>query len=87
MQFKSGQADSLPGTLGDSAKESDRGELRYRLALRAAIWTDERKLDMTKYEVLKLMQSAYDTRTAVAHGGCLIRKNMKSRASALNCWS
>jgi hypothetical protein len=33
---------------------------------------------MTKYEVLKLMQSAYDTRSAVAHGGCLIRKNMKS---------
>ena len=32
---------------------------------------------MTKYEVLKHMQSAYDTRSAVAHGGCLIRKIMK----------
>jgi hypothetical protein len=58
-------------------KESDRGELRYRLALRAAVWADEHKLDMTKYEVLKLMQSAYDTRSAVAHGGSPDPKDMK----------
>jgi hypothetical protein len=58
-------------------KESDRGELRYRLALRAAVWADEHELDMTKYDVLKLMQSAYDTRSAVAHGGGPDPKDMK----------
>ena len=58
-------------------KESYRGELRYRLALRAAIWTDEHKLGFTKHEVLKLMQSAYDSRSAVAHGGSPDPKEMK----------
>jgi len=58
-------------------KESDRGELRYRLALRAALWADEPELDLTKYEVLQLMKSAYDARSAVAHGGSPEAKDMK----------
>ena len=58
-------------------KESDRGELRYRLALRAALWADEPEPDLTKYEVLQLMKSAYDARSAVAHGGSPEAKDMK----------
>jgi hypothetical protein len=58
-------------------KEKDRGELRYRLALRAAIWADEKQLSMTKHEIFKLMQSAYDARSAVAHGGSPDPKDIK----------
>jgi hypothetical protein len=61
----------------ERGKEQDRGELRYRLALRAAIWADEQKLGMTKLEVLKLMKVAYDARSAVAHGGSPDPKEMK----------
>jgi hypothetical protein len=56
--------------------ESDRGELRYRLALRAAVWADEHELGMVKSEVIKLMQSAYDTRSRLAHGASPEPKNM-----------
>jgi hypothetical protein len=55
--------------LTELGNETYRGELRYRLALRAAIWADEAALGLTKREVLKLMQSAYDARSAIAHGG------------------
>jgi hypothetical protein len=58
-------------------KEQDRGELRYRLALRAATWADEQEHGMTKLDVFKLMRSAYDSRSAVAHGGSPDPKEMK----------
>ena len=61
----------------ERSKEQDRGELRYRLALRAAIWADEEALGMTKLEVLGLMKVAYDARSAVAHGGSPDPKYMK----------
>jgi Apea-like HEPN len=64
--------------LTELGNEPYRGELRYRLALRAAVWADEPQLGLTKYEVLKLMQSAYDTRSAVAHGGNPNPKIMKT---------
>jgi Apea-like HEPN len=57
--------------------ESYRGELRYRLSLRAALWADADQLGLSKREVLKLMQSAYDVRSAIAHGGTPDRKLMK----------
>jgi hypothetical protein len=49
--------------------ESYRGELRYRLSLRAALWADTNELDLTKREIFRLMQSAYDARSAIANGG------------------
>jgi hypothetical protein len=61
----------------ERGRQQDRGELRYRLALRAAIWADEQKLGMTKPEVLKLIKVAYDARSAVAHGGSPDPKEMK----------
>jgi len=57
--------------------ESYRGELRYRLALRAALWADGPQLGLSKRDVLKLMQSAYDVRSAIAHGGTPNPKIMK----------
>jgi Apea-like HEPN len=57
--------------------ESYRGELRYRLALRAALWAEESQFGLTKREILKLMQSAYDARSAIAHGGSPDAKIMK----------
>jgi hypothetical protein len=55
--------------LAEIGNEPYRGELRYRLALRAALWADGPGIGSTKREVLKLMQSAYDARSALAHGG------------------
>jgi hypothetical protein len=63
--------------LAELGRESERGELRFRVALRAAVWADDPPLGMTKGEVLKLMKSAYDARSAVAHGGSPGPKEMK----------
>jgi len=63
--------------LAELGRQSERGDLRYRVALRAAVWADDLQLGMTKREVLKLMKSAYDARSAVAHGGSPDPKEMK----------
>jgi hypothetical protein len=63
--------------LTDIGNETYRGELRYRLALRAAVWADAAELGLTKREVLKLMQSSYDARSAIAHGGTPNPRTMK----------
>jgi hypothetical protein len=48
--------------LGDSG----RGELRFRLALRAAKFIDHPSY--SEPEVFKIMQQAYDNRSAIVHG-------------------
>lgn len=63
--------------LAEMGRASERGDLRYRVALRAAVWAEDQQLGMTKPEVLKLMKSAYDARSAVAHGGSPDPKEMK----------
>jgi hypothetical protein len=63
--------------LTELGNEPYRGELRYRLALRAAVWADASELGLAKSEILKLMQSAYDARSAIAHGGTPSTKIMK----------
>jgi len=67
--------------LGDAA---ERGELRYRLALRAALWTDPEQVGFTRREVLNLMKSAYDARSAIAHGGTPKPKDMKVRGQKVS---
>lgn len=67
--------------MGDAA---ERGELRYRLALRAALWTDPEQVGFTKREVLSLMKSAYDARSAIAHGGTPKPKDMKVRGQKVS---
>jgi hypothetical protein len=62
--------------LGDAA---ERGELRYRLALRAALWADPGRVGFARREVLSLMKSAYDARSAIAHGGTPKAEDMKVR--------
>lgn len=59
--------------------ESNREELRYRLSLRAALWADREQVGYTKREVLGIMKSAYDARSAIAHGGTPSPEVMKVR--------
>ena len=52
--------------LGDT-DEKDRGELRFRFALRAAKFIEHQKYD--ELAVYRLMRRAYDARSAIVHGG------------------
>ena len=65
--------------LTELGNEPYRGELSYRLALRASVWAEIPQVSLTKREVLKLMQSAYSTRSAIAHGGNPAPNVMKIR--------
>jgi Apea-like HEPN len=53
--------------LGGEDDATDRGELRYRLALRAAFFLDHR--DYSRREVFDHTRRAYDGRSAIVHGG------------------
>ena len=64
--------------------EAYRGELRYRLSLRAALWAKPEQIGFTRYEVLKLMQSAYDARSAIAHGGTPNARDIKVRSQRVS---
>ena len=70
--------------LTDVGNEAERGELRYRLALRAAIWADPGQVGYTKREVLGIMKSAYDARSAIAHGGTPGPEVMKVRGQRVS---
>ncbi|WP_146073555.1 HEPN domain-containing protein [Amycolatopsis sp. CA-126428] len=65
--------------LSEAGNESDRGELKYRLALRAAFWADAAETDIGRRDIFKLMRTAYDVRSAVAHGGTPKPKDIKVR--------
>lgn len=65
--------------LPDLGNDKYQGELRNRLALRAAIWTEPSRVDLSRREVFQLMQSAYDARSAIAHGGSPKPKDIKLR--------
>lgn len=53
--------------LSDAGGAADRGELKYRLSLRAAVLlgTNGRERE----QIFKFMKLAYDARSAIAHGG------------------
>jgi hypothetical protein len=53
--------------LGGEDSPADRGELRYRLSLRAAVFIDS--TDYSRREVFDYMKRAYDARSAIVHGG------------------
>lgn len=53
--------------LSDLGSSTDRGELKYRLALRAAHFIEA--ADLTRRQVFEHMKRAYDVRSAIAHGG------------------
>jgi Apea-like HEPN len=65
--------------LFDMGKAADRGELRYRRALRAALWSEPDRTGFTKREVLGIMRYAYHARSAIAHGGTPKPDDMKIR--------
>jgi hypothetical protein len=59
--------------LTDAGAAQERGELRYRLALRAAFFIDAP--DSSRLSVFKHMKRAYDARSAIVHGGGEVDKN------------
>jgi hypothetical protein len=67
--------------LSELGNEPYRGELRYRLALRAALLADPATVALSKREVFDVLKSAYDARSAVAHGGTPNPRTLKVRGS------
>lgn len=55
----------------------DKGELKYRLAIRAAAWFDKEITEWTKRDVFKHMKTGYDLRSTIAHGGECRPKDIK----------
>jgi hypothetical protein len=55
--------------LKDAGSPEERGELAFRLALRAASFLEKEELD--RKTIYKFMKRAYDLRSRVAHGGTL----------------
>lgn len=53
--------------LSDTAEAGERGELRFRLALRFAYYVDN--LQFSRPERFRHMRNAYDARSALVHGG------------------
>lgn len=53
--------------LGDAGSAQDRGELKYRLSLRAAYFMGKDAAE--RHKIFKFMKSAYDARSSIAHGG------------------
>lgn len=55
--------------LSDTSDTRERGELKYRLALRAAVWSEGSLAGWSRRDVFKLMKTGYDARSSIAHGG------------------
>ena len=53
--------------LADIGPPQERGELRYRLSLRAAFFIESP--EYSRREIFKHMKRAYDARSAIVHGG------------------
>jgi hypothetical protein len=64
--------------------EKYRGELGYRLAQRAALWADPQQVGCSKREVLEIMRSAYNARSAIAHGGTPKPRDLKVRGEKVS---
>lgn len=58
---------------------AERGELRYRTALRGAIFIDDRS-ELTRREIQKQLRRGYDVRSAVPHGAVPSSDALKSPA-------
>jgi hypothetical protein len=60
-------------------RASERGELRYRLSLRAALFTPSN--DWSPRQLFNLYRTAYDARSTVAHGGSQERRELPDGTS------
>lgn len=67
--------------LSSVGNETYRGELSYRLALRAAAYAEHLGPPFSKRDVFRLMQTAYEARSAIAHGGTPKPARLKLRGS------
>jgi hypothetical protein len=55
--------------LTDIGDTKDRSGMRYRLALRAALWLDGDPPGWSQRQVFRQMKVGYDVRSAIVHGG------------------
>ena len=62
----------------------DRSEMRYRLSLRAAVWSDGTMPGWTREQIFRQMRSGYDVRSAVAHGGRPEQRDLKIQDVAVD---
>jgi len=69
--------------LTENGKPSDRGEMRYRLSLRAAVWGEATMSDWTRLEIFQQMRAGYDVRSALAHGGSPDPKILKIKGESI----
>ena len=53
--------------LGDAGNPQERGELRYRFALRASFYVESAGAD--RRALFRFMRNSYDARSAIVHGG------------------
>jgi Apea-like HEPN len=65
--------------LSDLGNDKYQGELRNRLALRAAVWTEPDEVGFSRRDVFYVVQSAYDARSSIAHGGQPRPRDIKVR--------
>jgi hypothetical protein len=79
--FIAAEAFYLTDNAGDA---KDRGELKYRLALRAAVWSEGTLHDWTKREVFQHMRRGYDIRSTIAHGGEPRARDLKIKEQAVD---
>jgi hypothetical protein len=70
--------------LADASSPEERGELRYRLALRAAVWSEGAIDGWSKREVFRQMKLGYDARSVIAHGGVPEEKDVKIRGERVS---
>lgn len=55
-------------------------ELKFRLAIHAAVWAEPAKLGATRREVYDFMRKAYDARSRIAHGSEPTQAQLKFKA-------
>jgi hypothetical protein len=63
--------------LAQTSEPKERSEMRYRLSLRSAVWSDGTMEGWTRKEVFRQIRAGYDVRSAVAHGGSPDPADMK----------
>lgn len=66
--------------LHDVGRPQDRGESRFRLALRAAAFAESTQY--TKRQAFRVMREGYDVRSQIVHGGTVARCRLPDKAEA-----
>ena len=63
--------------LAERSGDKNQGELKYRLALNAAVYATPTTQELGKQQVLSLMKKAYDVRSVIAQGNEPSKKDLR----------